>query len=42
VGEWIFFPTGVETVRIRIARTGNRQLELTVADPDVVLTARRS
>ena len=41
-GELVFFPAGVPSTKIAFARDGARITHLTVADPDVVLTARRS
>jgi hypothetical protein len=40
-GNLVFFPSGVPTVRIAFARDGARAAQLTVADPDVFLTAKR-
>lgn len=40
-GGLVFFPSGVPSVRIAFARDGGRVDRLTVADPDVFLTARR-
>jgi hypothetical protein len=40
-GSLVFFPAGVPSVRIAFAREGNRASQLTVADPNVFLTARR-
>jgi hypothetical protein len=40
-GGLVFFPSGVPSVRIAFARSGARAVQLTVADPDVFLTARR-
>jgi hypothetical protein len=40
-GALVFFPTGVPSTRIAFARVGARVTQLTVADPDVMLTARR-
>jgi hypothetical protein len=41
LGNLIFFPTGVPTVKIAFAREAGKVTHLTVADPDVMLTARR-
>lgn len=41
-GELVFFPAGVPSTKIAFARDGGRVTQLTVADPEVVLTARRS
>ena len=41
-GGLVFFPSGVPTVKIAFARDGARIARLTVADPDVVLTASRA
>lgn len=41
VGNLVFFPTGVPSARIAFARAGSKVTQLTVADPDVMLTARR-
>ena len=40
-GNLIFFPSGVPAVKIAFAREGNKVTQLTVADPGVVVTARR-
>ena len=40
-GELVFFPSGVPSVRIAFARTGGRVSQMTIADPDVYLTAKR-
>jgi len=37
----VFFPSGVPSVKIAFAREGGQVTHFTVADPDVVLTARR-
>ncbi len=39
---WTFFPSGAPAVRIKIHRAGPRVNALTVADPEVVLTAQRA
>ena len=41
-GNLVFFPTGVPTVKIAFAREGGKVLQLTVADPEVMVTARRA
>jgi len=41
VGALVFFPTGVPSVRIAFARSGARASQLTIADPEVFLTAKR-
>jgi hypothetical protein len=41
VGNLVFFPTGVQSVKIAFAREGAKITRLTIADPDVMLTARR-
>ena len=41
VGNLVFFPTGVPSAKIAFAREGTRITQLTVADPNVMLTARR-
>ena len=38
-GALVFFPAGVPSVRIAFAREGARATRLTVANPDVFLTA---
>jgi hypothetical protein len=40
-GNLVFFPSGVPSVRIAFARSGARAAQLTVADPEVFLTAKR-
>jgi hypothetical protein len=40
-GSLVFFPSGVPSVRIAFARSGARADQLTIADPDVFLTAKR-
>jgi hypothetical protein len=40
-GDLVFFPSGVPTVRIAFARVNGRIARLTIADPDVFLTAER-
>jgi hypothetical protein len=41
LGNWMFYPTGAEAVRITFTRVGDRAVSFTVADPDVVITAVR-
>jgi len=41
VGNLVFFPTGVPSAKIAFAREGAQITQLTVADPNVLLTARR-
>ncbi len=41
IGNLVFFPSGVPTVKIAFARVGGKVTQLTIADPDVVLTAKR-
>jgi hypothetical protein len=41
LGGLVFFPVGAPAVRIAFAREGNRATQLTVADPDVFITAKR-
>jgi hypothetical protein len=40
-GGLVFFPSGVPSVRIAFARAGAAARQLTIADPEVFLTARR-
>ncbi len=40
-GNLVFFPAGVPSVRIAFARSGARAVQMTLADPDVFLTAKR-
>jgi len=40
-GNLVFFPSGVPSVRIAFARSGGRASQMTIADPDVYLTAKR-
>jgi hypothetical protein len=40
-GALIFFPAGVPSLKIAFARTGNTVTNLTLAEPDVYLTAKR-
>jgi hypothetical protein len=41
LGDLVFFPSGVPTVKIAFARSGASVSQLTVADPDVFVTAKR-
>lgn len=41
-GNLVFFPIGVPTVKIAFARQGAKVTQLTLADPDVMLTAKRA
>jgi hypothetical protein len=41
VGNLVFFPTGVPSAKIAFAMEGAKITQLTVADPNVMLTARR-
>ncbi|MGH9217812.1 MAG: hypothetical protein ACRD1W_00835 [Vicinamibacterales bacterium] len=41
-GNLVFFPSGVPTVKIAFAREGGMVTRLTIADPEVMVTARRS
>lgn len=41
VGSLVFFPTGVPSVKIAFGKDGAKVTQLTVADPNVMLTARR-
>ena len=41
LGDLVFFPTGVPSAKIAFARDGAKITQLTVADPNVMLTARR-
>lgn len=40
-GGLVFFPTGAPAARIAFARDGGQVTQLTIADPDVLVTARR-
>jgi hypothetical protein len=40
-GNMVFFPSGVPTVAIAFASEGAKVTQLTVADPEVMLTAKR-
>ena len=41
VGNLVFFPTGVPNAKIAFAKEGAKITQVTVADPNVMLTARR-
>ncbi len=41
LGDWTFYPTGAEAVRITFRRVGDRAVSFTIADPEVVITAIR-
>jgi hypothetical protein len=41
LGNWTFYPTGAEAVRITFTRVGDRAASFTISDPDVVVTAIR-
>ena len=41
LGNLVFFPTGVPTVKIAFLREGGKVTQLTLADPNVMLTATR-
>lgn len=40
-GDLVFFPTGVPSAKIAFARTGGKVTQLTLADPAVLVTAKR-
>jgi hypothetical protein len=40
-GNLIFFPSGVPTAKVAFARESGRITQLTLADPDLMLTAKR-
>lgn len=40
-GDLVFFPIGVPSVKIAFVREGGKVRRLTIADPEVMLTARR-
>ena len=42
IGNLVFYPTGVPSVKIAFAKDGMKGMQLTVADPDVMLTAKRA
>ena len=41
LGNLVFFPTGVPTAKIAFAREGGKVTQLTLADPNVMVTAKR-
>jgi hypothetical protein len=41
-GALVFFPAGVPSVRIAFARAGDKVVQLTLAEPEVYLTAKRT
>jgi hypothetical protein len=41
LGNWTFYPTGAEAVRLTFTRVGDRAASFTIADPEVVITAIR-
>jgi hypothetical protein len=41
LGRGVFFPSGVPSVKIEFLKTGPRPTQLTIADPDVIVVARR-
>ena len=41
LGDLVFFPTGVPTAKIAFARENSKVTQLTLADPNVMVTARR-
>ena len=41
-GNLVFFPVGVPSVKIAFARGGGKITQLTIADPEVIVTARRA
>ena len=41
LGDLVFFPTGVPTAKIAFARENGKVTQLTLADPNVMVTARR-
>jgi hypothetical protein len=41
LGNLVFFPTGVPTAKIAFAKEGGKVTQLTLADPNVMLTAKR-
>src|SRR5262245_30409776 len=42
IGNLVFFPSGVPTAKIAFAKEGGRVTQLTLADPNVMLTAKRA
>jgi hypothetical protein len=41
IGNLVFFPTGVPSVKIAFMREGGKVTQLTIADPEVMVTAKR-
>jgi hypothetical protein len=41
LGNLVFFPTGVPTAKIAFAKENGKVTQLTLADPEVMVTARR-
>jgi hypothetical protein len=41
-GNLVFFPTGVPSVKIAFAKEGGKVTQFTIADPQVMVTARRT
>ena len=41
MGNLVFFPTGVPSTKIVFAREGTKITQLTIADQNLMLTARR-
>ena len=41
IGNLVFFPVGVPSVKIAFARAANKVTQFTVADPEMTVTARR-
>ncbi len=41
LGNLVFFPTGVPTAKIAFAKAGGKVTQLTLADPNVMVTAKR-
>lgn len=41
-GNLVFFPSGVPSVHIAFARENGKVTQLTVADPDILVTAKRT
>jgi hypothetical protein len=41
-GNLVFFPTGAPSAKLAFLRENGRVTRLTLADPDVMLTARRA
>jgi hypothetical protein len=41
IGNLLFFPSGVPTAKIAFLREGGKVTQLTLADPDVMVTAKR-